>query len=82
VQHPILGQQRGAPIQQFIEDLDVRNPRVLACQKYELDGPFAEAAAELRHQRGLASDAFVNDDPFDAFHDKCRRGLLWPSRCT
>jgi hypothetical protein len=46
---------------------------MLACQKYELDRPLAQAAAELPHECGFPADAFVNDDPFDAFHDKRRQ---------
>jgi hypothetical protein len=40
VQHSILRQQRRTHIQQFIEDLDVWNPRVLGYQKYKLDRLF------------------------------------------
>ena len=47
VQHSILRQQRGTYIQQFIEDLDVGNPRMLGRQKYKLDRPFTQALAEL-----------------------------------
>ena len=47
MQHSILRQQRRTYIQQFIEDLDVWNPRVLGCQKYKLDRPLTQALAEL-----------------------------------
>jgi hypothetical protein len=69
VQHPILRQQRGAHIQQFIEDLNVGNPRMLGCQIYKLDWLITQAAAELLQECGCLAEAFVNDDPFDEFHD-------------
>ena len=47
VQYPILRQQRGTCIQQFIEDLDIGDPRMLARQKNKLDRPFTQAFAEL-----------------------------------
>jgi len=39
VEHAILSQQCGASIQQFIENLNVRNSETLGRQKYELDRP-------------------------------------------
>jgi len=69
VQHAILRQQRGAPIQQFIEDLNVGNPGMLGCQKYKLDRPVTQAGAELLQEGGFPANAFVNDDPFDEFHE-------------
>jgi hypothetical protein len=73
VQHPILRQQYRPPIQQFVENLNVGNTRMLACQKYEHDLPFAQAVAELRHEFGIRADAFVNNNPFDVVHDKAAR---------
>src|SRR5580700_6273957 len=70
VQHPILRQQRGTHIQQFIEDLDVGNPRMLGCQKYKPDRPLTQALAELPHEWGVLANAFINDDPFDAVHER------------
>jgi hypothetical protein len=70
VQHPILRQQYRPPIQQFVENLNVGNPRMLSCQKYEHDLPLAQAVAELRHEFGIRADAFVNNNPFDVVHDK------------
>ena len=75
VQNPILRQQRGTCIQQFIEDLDVGNPRILGRQKYKLDRPFTQALAELPNEWGLLANAFVNDDSFDVVHERAR-GLL------
>jgi hypothetical protein len=68
VQPPILRQQRGTYIQQFIEDFDVGNPRMLGCQKYKLDRLFPQALAELPYEWGFLANAFVNDDSFDAIH--------------
>jgi hypothetical protein len=39
VEHAILSQQCGPSIQQFIENLNVRNSGMLGRQKYELDRP-------------------------------------------
>jgi hypothetical protein len=47
VEHAILSQQRGASIQQFIENLNVGNPGMLGRQKYELDRLVTQTAAEL-----------------------------------
>jgi hypothetical protein len=63
MQHSILRQQRGTYIQQLIEDLDVWNSRMLGCQKYKLDRPLTQALAELPHEWGFLTNAFVNDDP-------------------
>jgi hypothetical protein len=41
---------------------------MLGRQKYELDRLVTQTAAELPRERRLA-DAFVNNDPFDTFHD-------------
>ena len=75
MQRSILRQQRGTYIQQFIEDLDVWNPRMLGCQKYKLDRPLTLAPAELPHEWGFLTNAFVNDDPFDAVHERTRGSL-------
>jgi hypothetical protein len=75
VQHSILRQQRGTHIQQFIEELDVWNPRVLGYQKYKLDRPLTQALAELPHEWGFLANAFVNDHPFDAVHERTRGSL-------
>jgi hypothetical protein len=69
VENAILRQQRGPSIQQFIENLNVGNPGMLGRQKYELDRPVTQAAAELARERRCLADAFVNNDPFDTFHD-------------
>jgi hypothetical protein len=69
VQRPILRQQRGAPVQQLIEDLNVGNPWMLGCQKYKFDRPVAQAGAELPQECGFPANAFVDDDPFDEFHE-------------
>src|SRR5260221_2896179 len=50
VQHPILRQQRATCIQQFVEDFDVGNPRMLGCQKYKRNRPPTQAQAELPHE--------------------------------
>jgi hypothetical protein len=72
MQHSILRQQRGTYIQQFIEDLDVWNSRMLGCQKYKLDRLLTQALAELPHEWRFLTNAFVNDDPFDAVHERTR----------
>ena len=69
VEHAILSQQRGASIQQFIENLNVGNPGMLGHQKYELDRLVTQTAAELPRERRCLADAFVNNDSFDTFHD-------------
>ena len=69
VENAILSQQRGASIQQFIENLTVGNPGMLGREKYELDRPVTQAAAELPRERRCLADAFVNNDPFDTLHD-------------
>jgi hypothetical protein len=53
-------------IQQFIENLNVGNSRMLGRQKYELDRLVAQTAAELPRERRCPADAFVNNDPFTA----------------
>jgi hypothetical protein len=72
VQHPILRQQYRPPIQQFVENLNVGNPRMLACHKYKHDLSLAEPVAEPHHEFGIAADAFVNNNPFDVVHEKRR----------
>jgi hypothetical protein len=74
VQRPILRKQDRAPIQQFVENLDVGNSRMLACQEYKHDLPVAKAVAELRHEFGIPADAFVNNNPFDVVHDRTAVG--------
>jgi hypothetical protein len=69
VENAILSQQRRPSIQQFTENLNVGNPGMLGRQKYELDRPVTQAAAELVRERRCLADAFVNNDPFDTFHD-------------
>jgi hypothetical protein len=71
----------------FIEDFDVGNPRMLGCQKYKLDRLFPQALAELPHEWGFLANAFVNDDSFDAIHERTRgsprrrkRGSVAPRR--
>src|SRR6202521_5941388 len=58
---------------------------MLGCQKYELDRPVSQAAAELPQECGCPADAFVNDDPFDELHGfietppvPCSR-TVWPA---
>src|SRR6266849_10084333 len=48
---------------------------MLGCQKYKLDRPPTQALAELPHEWGFLTDAFVNDDPFDAVHERTRQSL-------
>src|SRR6266849_57842 len=75
MEHPILCEQRGVHIQQFVENLDVGNPRMLGCQKYKLDRLLTKALAELPHERGVLTNTFIDDDSFYAGHDRTR-GLL------
>jgi DNA-binding XRE family transcriptional regulator len=56
MQHPMLRQQYRPPIQQFVENLNVGNPRMLSCQKYENDLPLAQAVAEPRHEFGIRAE--------------------------
>jgi hypothetical protein len=69
LENAIPSQQRGASIQQFIENLNVGNPRMLGRQKYELDRLVTQATTELPRERRCLADAFVNNDPFHTFHD-------------
>src|ERR1019366_6300896 len=48
---------------------------MLGCQKYKLDRPLTQALAELPHEWGFLTNAFVNDDPFDAVHERTRGSL-------
>ena len=73
MEHPILCQQRGGHIQQFVENLDVGNPRMLGCQKYKLDRLLTKALAELPYERGVLTNTFIDDDSFYAGHDRTRR---------
>src|SRR6266853_2842257 len=73
MQHAIPRQQRGTYIQQFIEDFYVGNPWMLGCQKYKRDRPLTQALPELAHEWGFLTDAFVNDNPFDAVHERPRQ---------
>src|SRR4029077_21028484 len=82
MQHSILRQQRGTYIQQFIEDLDVLNPRMLGCQKYKLDRLLTQALAELPHEWGFLTNAFVNDEQFDAVHERTRGSLRFGAWST
>ena len=75
MEHPILCQQRRVHIQQFVENLDVGNPRVLGCQKYKLDWLLTKALAELPYERGVLTNTFIDDDSFYAGHDRTRRLL-------
>ena len=43
---------------------------MLGCQKYKLDRLLTQALAELPHEWGFLTNAFVNDDPFDAVHER------------
>ena len=43
---------------------------MLARQKYKRDLPLTQSVAELPHEFGIRSDAFINDNPFDAVHYK------------
>ena len=55
---------------------------MLGCQKYKLDRPLTQALAELPHEWGFLANAFVNDDPFDAVHERTRGSLrrrAWPT---
>src|ERR1700674_1386153 len=72
MEHPILCQQRGVYIQQFVENLDVGNPRMLGCQKYKLDRLLTKALAELPYERGVLTNTFIDDDSFYAGHDRTR----------
>jgi hypothetical protein len=69
VNRAILSQQRRPSIQQFIENLNVGNSGMLGRQKYELDRLITQTAAELPRERRCLADSFVNNDPFDTFHD-------------
>jgi hypothetical protein len=69
VENAILSQQRRPSIQQFIENLNVGNPGMLSRQKHEFDRLATQTAAELSRERRCLADAFVNNDPFDTFHD-------------
>jgi hypothetical protein len=69
VNRAILSQQRRPSIQQFIENLNVGNSGMLSRQKYELDRLVTQTTAELPWERRCLADAFVNNDPFDTFHD-------------
>jgi hypothetical protein len=42
---------------------------MLGCQIYKLDWSITQVAAELLQECGCLAEAFVNDDPFDEFHD-------------
>ena len=60
---------------------------MLGCQKYKLDRLFPQALAELPHEWGFLANAFVNDDSFDAIHERTRgsprrrkRGSVAPRR--
>jgi hypothetical protein len=75
MQHPILRQQHGAHIQQFVEDLNIGYARMLGCQKYKLDRPLTQALAELPHQWGFLANAFVDNNPFYAEHEWTRGSL-------
>jgi hypothetical protein len=79
MQHPILRQQHGAHIQQFVEDLNIGYARMLGCQKYKLDRPLTQALAELPHQWGFLANAFVDDNPFYAEHGAWSIARRWPS---
>ena len=72
MQPPILRQQRGTYIQQFIEDFDVGNPRMLGCQKYKLYRLFPPSAGGAAPRVGFLANAFVNDDSFDAIRERTR----------
>src|SRR2546430_7191202 len=48
---------------------------MLGCQKYKLDRPLTQALADLPHEWGFLANAFVNDDPFDAVHERTRGSL-------
>src|SRR4029077_17443866 len=48
---------------------------MLGCQKYKLDRPLTQALADLPHEWGFLTNAFVNDDPFDAVHERTRASL-------
>ena len=53
-------------IQQFVENLDVGNPRVLGCQKYKLDWLLTKALAELPYERGVLTNTWrVWPEPAD-----------------
>src|ERR1700682_5928263 len=52
---------------------------MLGCQKYKLDRLLTKALAELPHERRVLTNAFIDDDPFYAKHDRTR-GLLQPRR--
>src|ERR1700704_5378385 len=67
VQHPIYRQQHRIYIEQFIEDLDVRNARMRGTQQQNLGFPLAQALpqalAEQVHEGRIESNAFVDNDP-------------------
>jgi hypothetical protein len=68
VQHSISRQQRRT------QSNSVWNPRVLGYQKYKLDRPLTQALAELPTS-GFLANAFVNDHPFNAVHERTRGSL-------
>ena len=41
----------------------------------QTDRPLTQALAELPHQREFLANAFVNDDSFDAVHERTRGSL-------
>src|SRR6516164_7790927 len=63
VENAILRQQRGPSIQQFIENLNVGNPGMLGRQKYELDRPVTQAAAELARERRMSGRCIRQQRP-------------------
>src|ERR1700680_1915432 len=75
MEQPILCQQRGVHIQQFVENLDVGNPGMFGCQKYKLDRLLTKALAELPYERGVLTNTFIDDDSLYAGHDRTRRLL-------
>jgi hypothetical protein len=69
VEHAITREQRGARIQQLVEYVDVWNPGMLGCQEHELERPATQATAELPQEFRRVAQAFIDNDPFDGFHD-------------
>src|ERR1019366_8837095 len=55
---------------------------MLGCQIYKLDWSITQAAAELLQECGCLAEAFVNDDPFDEFHDFDRVAALLGSEAS
>src|SRR5260370_29860211 len=50
---------------------------MLGCTDYKRGRPPPKAQGELPHGGGFPANPFVNDDPFDAFHERTRQSLRY-----